>query len=77
MEKDDISNRLQEIYKRLEYIDADSAEPRAASILAVSNRLSHQYTNDLSYLLMHFIYIFFLQVKVLINKNEGHCLEIS
>lgn len=34
MEKDDISNRLQEIYKRLEYIDADSAEPRAASILA-------------------------------------------
>lgn len=35
--KDVISQRLQEIYKRLEVIDADSAEARAASILAVSD----------------------------------------
>ncbi|KAL8150296.1 hypothetical protein V2J09_020104 [Rumex salicifolius] len=34
MDKDAISQRLQQIYKRLEYIDADSAEARAASILA-------------------------------------------
>ncbi|CAA6662668.1 unnamed protein product [Spirodela intermedia] len=33
-DKDVLSQRLQEIYKRLEYIDADSAESRAASILA-------------------------------------------
>lgn len=33
-EKDAISQRLQQIYKRLEFIDADSAEARAASILA-------------------------------------------
>ncbi|KAH1099336.1 hypothetical protein AAZX31_13G002900 [Glycine max] len=32
--RDDISKRLEEIYKRLEHIDADSAEARAASILA-------------------------------------------
>ncbi|XP_061374261.1 ABC transporter F family member 3 [Gastrolobium bilobum] len=32
--KDAISQRLEEIYKRLEFIDADSAESRAASILA-------------------------------------------
>ncbi|MQL74466.1 hypothetical protein Taro_006836 [Colocasia esculenta] len=32
--KDALSQRLQEIYKRLEYIDAYSAESRAASILA-------------------------------------------
>ncbi|RZB42699.1 ABC transporter F family member 3 isoform B [Glycine soja] len=32
--RDDISKRLEEIYKRLELIDADSAEARAASILA-------------------------------------------
>ncbi|OMO79801.1 ABC transporter-like protein [Corchorus capsularis] len=33
-DKDAISQRLEEIYKRLEAIDADSAEARAASILA-------------------------------------------
>ncbi|XVE58116.1 hypothetical protein DITRI_Ditri04bG0144100 [Diplodiscus trichospermus] len=33
-DKDAISERLQQIYKRLEVIDADSAESRAASILA-------------------------------------------
>ncbi|KAF6136188.1 hypothetical protein GIB67_001597 [Kingdonia uniflora] len=32
--KDAVSLRLQEIYKRLEFIDADSAKARAASILA-------------------------------------------
>jgi len=36
MDKTAIVQRLQEIYKRLQYIDADSAEARAASILAVS-----------------------------------------
>jgi len=39
--RDDISKRLEEIYKRLELIDADSAEARAASILAVSSLLIH------------------------------------
>lgn len=34
MDKDTITQRLQDIYKRLELIDADSAEARAASILA-------------------------------------------
>lgn len=34
IDKDAITQRLQEIYKRLELIDADSAEARAASILA-------------------------------------------
>ncbi|KAG8659017.1 ABC transporter F family member 3 isoform X2 [Manihot esculenta] len=34
IEKDGISQRLEEIYKRLEFIDAYSAEARAASILA-------------------------------------------
>ncbi|KAL5988531.1 ATP-binding cassette sub- F member 3 [Asimina triloba] len=34
VDKDAISQRLQQIYKRLEYIDAYSAESRAASILA-------------------------------------------
>ncbi|KAM0852654.1 hypothetical protein ACQ4PT_051619 [Festuca glaucescens] len=34
LDKDAISKRLEEIYKRLEYIDADAAEARAASILA-------------------------------------------
>lgn len=34
VDKDAISQRLEEIYKRLELIDADSAEARAASILA-------------------------------------------
>lgn len=34
-DKDSISKRLEEIYKRLELIDADAAEARAASILAV------------------------------------------
>ncbi|KAL6633273.1 hypothetical protein ACP70R_025944 [Stipagrostis hirtigluma subsp. patula] len=34
LDKDAISKRLEEIYKRLELIDADAAEARAASILA-------------------------------------------
>ncbi|KAL6912311.1 hypothetical protein ACP4OV_001116 [Aristida adscensionis] len=34
LDKDAISKRLEEIYKRLEFIDADAAEARAASILA-------------------------------------------
>ncbi|KAM0852648.1 hypothetical protein ACQ4PT_051617 [Festuca glaucescens] len=34
LDKDAIAKRLEEIYKRLEYIDADAAEVRAASILA-------------------------------------------
>ena len=37
IDKDAISTRMEEIYKRLELIDADSAESRAASILAVSS----------------------------------------
>jgi hypothetical protein len=37
IDKDAIGRRLQEVYKRLEFIDADSAESRAASILAVSS----------------------------------------
>lgn len=36
-EKDAISQRLEEIYKRLQLIDADSVESRAAAILAVSS----------------------------------------
>lgn len=36
VDKDSASHRLEEIYKRLEFIDAYSAEARAASILAVS-----------------------------------------
>lgn len=35
-DKNAIAKRLEEIYKRLELIDAYSAESRAASILAVS-----------------------------------------
>lgn len=38
-DKDAIAQRLQEIYKRLELIDAYSAEARAASILAVSSQV--------------------------------------
>lgn len=40
VDKDAISQRLEEIYKRLELIDAYSAEARAASILAVSSIFS-------------------------------------
>lgn len=40
-DKDAISQRLEEIYKRLEAIDADSAESRAASILAVSSQIMY------------------------------------
>lgn len=39
IDKDAIAQRLDEIYKRLDVIDADSAESRAASILAVSSRV--------------------------------------
>ncbi|RZC91469.1 hypothetical protein C5167_027534 [Papaver somniferum] len=34
LDKDAISQKLEQVYKRLEFIDADSAESRAASILA-------------------------------------------
>lgn len=34
---DVVAHRLEEIYKRLTFIDADTAEARAASILAVSS----------------------------------------
>ncbi|XWS61569.1 hypothetical protein CRYUN_Cryun07bG0136700 [Craigia yunnanensis] len=37
-DKDAILQRLEQIYKRLEVIDADSAESRAASILAVRSQ---------------------------------------
>ena len=37
MDKNAIAQRLEEIYKRLELIDADAAESRAASSLAVSS----------------------------------------
>lgn len=40
IERDAISQRVEEIYKRLEFIDAYSAEARAGSILAVSYILS-------------------------------------
>lgn len=36
MDKSAVAQRLEEIYKRLVFIDADAAEARAASILAVS-----------------------------------------
>lgn len=39
IDKDAIGKRLEEIYKRLELIDADSVESRAASILAVSSHI--------------------------------------
>lgn len=39
MDKDAIAQRLEEIYKRLDAIDADSAEARAATILAVSSQI--------------------------------------
>lgn len=37
MDKNAVAQRLEEIYKKLELIDADSAESRAATILAVSS----------------------------------------
>lgn len=49
--KDTIVERLQEIYKRLELIDADSAEARAASILAglsFSPEMQHKATKTFS-----------------------------
>uniref|UniRef100_A0A803L585 ABC transporter domain-containing protein n=1 Tax=Chenopodium quinoa TaxID=63459 RepID=A0A803L585_CHEQI len=49
--KDNITERLQEIYKRLELIDADSAEARAASILAglsFSPEMQHKATRTFS-----------------------------
>lgn len=36
MDKSTIAQRLEQIYKRLEFIDVYAAESRAASILAVS-----------------------------------------
>ncbi|KAG4958212.1 hypothetical protein JHK87_034845 [Glycine soja] len=44
--RDDISKRLEEIYKRLEHIDADSAEARAASILAKHSFQNHYLTDQ-------------------------------
>ncbi|KMT12421.1 hypothetical protein BVRB_5g103530 [Beta vulgaris subsp. vulgaris] len=51
VDKDAIVQRLQEIYKRLELIDADSAEARAASILAglsFSPEMQHKATKTFS-----------------------------
>ncbi|KAG1359581.1 ABC transporter F family member 3 [Cocos nucifera] len=48
IDKDAISKRVEEIYKRLEFIDAYSAESRAASILAVER------IHSLVYLLIGF-----------------------
>lgn len=51
VDKDAITQRLQEIYKRLELIDADSAEARAASILAglsFSPEMQHKATKTFS-----------------------------
>lgn len=36
VDKTSVAQRMEQIYKRLEFIDAYSAEARAASILAVS-----------------------------------------
>lgn len=50
-EKDAISQRLEEIYKRLQLIDADSVESRAAAILAglsFSQEMQHQPTKTFS-----------------------------
>ncbi|KAK9161064.1 hypothetical protein Syun_007405 [Stephania yunnanensis] len=51
IDKDSLSQRLQEIYKRLEFIDADSAEARAASILAglsFTAEMQHKATKTFS-----------------------------
>lgn len=48
MDKTEISNKLQQVYKRLEFIDADSAESRAASILAVSFKSHPIVTSSVS-----------------------------
>lgn len=51
IDKDAISQRLQEIYKRLELIDADSAVARAAAILAglsFSPEMQHRATKTFS-----------------------------
>ncbi|XP_057520440.1 ABC transporter F family member 3 [Amaranthus tricolor] len=51
LDKDTIVQRLQEIYKRLELIDADSAPARAASILAglsFSPEMQHKATKTFS-----------------------------
>ncbi|GMN31415.1 hypothetical protein TIFTF001_003244 [Ficus carica] len=50
-EKDAISQRLEEIYKRLQLIDADSVESRAAAILAglsFTQEMQHQATKTFS-----------------------------
>uniref|UniRef100_A0A0E0CTE4 ABC transporter domain-containing protein n=1 Tax=Oryza meridionalis TaxID=40149 RepID=A0A0E0CTE4_9ORYZ len=47
LDKDAISKRLEEIYKRLEFIDADAAEARAASILAVVTDILHLHGQKL------------------------------
>jgi hypothetical protein len=43
IDKDATSQRLEEIYKRLDAIDAYSAESRAATILAVSSQIFCNY----------------------------------
>ncbi|KAM0890058.1 hypothetical protein ACQ4PT_027295 [Festuca glaucescens] len=47
LDKDAIGKRLEEIYKRLEYIDADAAEARATSILAVVTDILHLHGKKL------------------------------
>lgn len=49
MDKDVTAQRLEEIYKRLDVIDAYSAESRAATILAVSSQIFCNY---------HWLYFF-------------------
>lgn len=51
MDKDVTAQRLEEIYKRLDAIDAYSAESRAATILAVSSQIFCNY---------HWLCFFFL-----------------
>lgn len=52
VEGDLMSQRLEEIYKRLDAIDAYTAEARAASILAVSFSLPFKFFCLLGYLFL-------------------------
>lgn len=53
IDKDATSQRLEEIYKRLDEIDAYSAESRAATILAVSSQIFCNY---------HWLFFFFFSL---------------
>lgn len=58
VDKNAIAQRLEEIYKRLELIDAYSAEARAASILAVS--FSNLFISMATELFMASVHTYFL-----------------